>query len=70
MQKAKNLDYQTAYDELRAILADIQQGTVSLDDLTTKVERANELVRHCRERLRQTETALQQLLPQQPPEQP
>ncbi len=64
MKKKANLDYQTAYDELRAILAEVQQGTVSLDDLTAKVERANELVRHCRERLRLTETALEQLLQQ------
>jgi exodeoxyribonuclease VII small subunit len=44
----------------------LQEGTTGIDELTARVERANELVQFCRERLRQTEAAIQQLIPPPP----
>ena len=55
------LTYEMAYAELRDLLAELQEGAVSIDDLTTKVARAQELVTFCREKLRQTEMAVQAL---------
>ncbi len=68
MKKTDTPGYEAAYAELRAILAEMQEGNVSMDELTAKVERANALVRICRERLRQTEEAVQSLTQQ--PEKP
>ncbi len=53
--------YQTAWTELQKIVNDLQGGTVGVDDLTTKIDRAAELVRFCRERLRSTEDAVGRL---------
>ena len=64
MKKTEQPGYEAAYAELRTILAEMQEGTVGIDALTAKVERANELVRICRERLRQTEEAVNQLTQQ------
>jgi exodeoxyribonuclease VII small subunit len=55
------LTYDAAYQELQDITEALQQGQIGIDDLTTKIERANLLVRFCREKLRNTETALQQM---------
>jgi exodeoxyribonuclease VII small subunit len=66
MKKSDQPSYEAAYSELRLILSELQDGTVGIDALTAKVERANELVRFCRERLRLTEEAVQQLSQQNP----
>lgn len=47
--------YESAYAELQQILQELQNDAVSMDDLTTKIARANQLIRFCRERLRMTE---------------
>ncbi|MEQ1745208.1 MAG: exodeoxyribonuclease VII small subunit [Saprospiraceae bacterium] len=53
--------YDSACAELEQIVADLQNETVSIDDLTAKVERAQALIRFCREKLRQVEDRLQNL---------
>ncbi|MFN7326797.1 MAG: exodeoxyribonuclease VII small subunit [Chitinophagales bacterium] len=55
------MTYEAAFQELQQILAELQEGAVSIDQLAQKVERADELVQFCRERLRQTEATIQQL---------
>jgi exodeoxyribonuclease VII small subunit len=60
-QPVEEPSYQTAWTELQKIVNDLQGGTVGIDDLSTKIERAAELVRFCRERLRSTEDALGRL---------
>ena len=47
--------YETAYAELQQIVTALQSETVSIDDLAEKIARAQELIRFCRERLRQVE---------------
>jgi exodeoxyribonuclease VII small subunit len=56
-----NLTYESAWAELQEIVQNLQNETVSIDDLAAKIARANELVRFCRERLRATETELNKL---------
>lgn len=53
--------YQSAWTELQKIVNDLQGGSVGIDELTGKIERAAELVRFCRERLRSTEDAVGRL---------
>ena len=47
--------YETAYAELQQIIQDLQGEMVGIDDLAAKIARAQELIRFCRERLRQVE---------------
>ena len=55
------LTYESANTELRALLSALQDESVSIDELAEKVERAHFLVQFCREKLRQTEDAVNQL---------
>ncbi len=59
-QEAK-LTYESAYAELQLIMQEVQQETVSIDDLAAKIARASELIRYCRERLRMTEEEVRSL---------
>ncbi len=51
--------YQEAMEELDAILQAIEREDVDIDELSGKVERAADLVRICRERIRTTEERVQ-----------
>ena len=53
--------YESAWTELQKIVNDLQGGSVGIDELTAKIDRAAELVRFCRERLRSTEDAVGRL---------
>lgn len=56
------LTYETAQAELQQLLAELQQGTVTIDELEEKVRRAKTLIVFCQERLRSVENALNDLL--------
>jgi exodeoxyribonuclease VII small subunit len=47
--------YEKAYEELEAIMNDLQEDRISVDDLTAKVRRAAELITFCSDMLRSTE---------------
>lgn len=55
------MTYESAWAELQAIVHELQAETVSVDNLSEKVERAAALASFCRERLRQTEAQLERL---------
>jgi exodeoxyribonuclease VII small subunit len=59
--QAEEPNYQSAWTELQKIVNDLQGGNVGIDELSAKIERAAELVRFCRERLRSTEDAVGRL---------
>ena len=59
-QEAK-LTYQSAYAELQQIMQEVQGEAVGIDDLTSKIARASELIKFCRERLRMTEEEVRSL---------
>lgn len=58
-EKADNISYATAYEELQQIVAALQQEQIGLDELPEKIARAGELVQFCREHLRKTEAAVE-----------
>ncbi len=60
-KELKQPSYAAAYAELQQIVNEIQDEATSLDDLTAKIARATELIRYCRERLRQTEEEVAKL---------
>ena len=53
--------YDEAYAELQQIVTDLQNEAVRIDDLATKIERAQELVRFCREKLRSVDDQLKEM---------
>ncbi len=52
------MSYDQAMQELQVLSQELQEGKVSIDDLSTKVDRAKELITFCREKLRSTESDL------------
>lgn len=52
------MTYENASQELEKILADLQEGNVSLDELPKLIAKANKLVKECKTKLRSVEKAL------------
>ncbi len=55
------MTYESAFQELQEITAQLQQGLTGIDELSGKAVRAAELLAFCKEKLRGTEENLQQL---------
>ncbi|PKG41149.1 exodeoxyribonuclease VII small subunit [Psychroflexus sp. MES1-P1E] len=60
MEKIK--DYETALSELKTIVSKIENDSVSVDELTKKVERASELMKYCKTVLTKTESEVNSAL--------
>lgn len=60
-QNPEEHTYLSAWAELQKIVQDLQAGAVSIDEIGAKIDRAAELVRFCREKLRSTEDAVGRL---------
>ena len=60
--ESSSLDYTQAFEELQQIVNDIEQGEISVDELSTKVKRAAELIRFCRNRLTTTEEDVNKII--------
>jgi exodeoxyribonuclease VII small subunit len=61
MSKSK-LTYTSAITELEAIVQDIESGEIDVDVLTAKVKRASELIKFCKDSLRNTQKEVQKTL--------
>lgn len=61
MSKNK-LTYTSAITELEQIVQDIESGEVDVDVLTTKVKRASELIKFCKNSLRNTQKKVEKTL--------
>lgn len=48
-------NYTEAFEELQIIVTEIEQGEISVDELSEKVKRAALLIRICKTKLRTTE---------------
>ncbi len=59
---SKDLTYTEAFDELQQIVADIEDGEITVDELSVKVKRASELIQFCQSKLTSTEEDVQQIL--------
>jgi exodeoxyribonuclease VII small subunit len=57
----KPLTYEEAQQELEEILSKIQKGTISVDELTSSVKRSSELLRFCKQKLREVDQAIEQV---------
>lgn len=60
----ENLNYKTAFEELQVIVSEIEQGEISVDELSSKVKRATELIKICKDKLTTTEEDVNNILKQ------
>jgi exodeoxyribonuclease VII small subunit len=56
------LNYTAAFEELQKIVSEIEQGTISVDELSEKVKRASQLIKICKSKLTNTEEDVNAIL--------
>lgn len=52
---SENINYTEAFKELQEIVAEIEEGEISVDELSAKVKRAAKLIKICKSKLTTTE---------------
>ena len=60
----KKPTYTEAFEELQAINRDLENDEICIDELTTKLKRAGELIKICRDQLKTTEDETKKILEQ------
>lgn len=56
------INYTKAFEELQHIVAEMENGQISVDELAIKVKRASELIKACKSKLSETEGDVQKIL--------
>lgn len=59
---SKQPNYTEAFEELQIIVAEIEQGEISIDELSEKVKRAALLIKICKTKLTSTEEDVNKIL--------
>jgi exodeoxyribonuclease VII small subunit len=54
--------YTEAFNELQSIVSEIEQGEISIDELSVKVKRAASLIAICKQKLSSTEEDVDRIL--------
>ncbi len=62
---SKSFSYEKALQELQTIVQELQEGRINMDTLAERARRASELIRQCRERLREAEEEFLELFPEE-----
>lgn len=58
----KEIKYTAAFEELQQIVADIEDGEITVDELSIKVKRASGLIKICKSKLTSTEEDINEIL--------
>lgn len=58
----EDINYTEAFAELENIVREIEQGDISVDELSEKVKRASLLVKICKDKLTSTEENVDKIL--------
>lgn len=58
----KTINYTEAFEELQKITIEIENGEISVDELSEKVKRAAFLIRICKQKLTATEEDVNKIL--------
>lgn len=58
----EKINYTEAFEELKIIVSEIEEGEISVDELSEKVKRAAELIKVCKQKLSTTEEDVNQIL--------
>lgn len=56
------LSYTSAFEELQTIVEEIEDGEISIDELSNKVKRAALLIKICKGKLTETEADVNKIL--------
>lgn len=59
---SEEIKYTEAFEELQNIVSEIEQGEISVDELSEKVKRAAFLIKICQDKLSSTEENVNQIL--------
>jgi exodeoxyribonuclease VII small subunit len=58
----EKINYSKAFEELQSIVTEIEQGEISVDELSEKVKRAAQLIKICKTKLTTTEEDVNKIL--------
>ncbi len=58
----EKIDYTAAFEELQNIVTEIEDGEISIDELSEKVKRAAVLIKICKNKLKTTEEDVGKIL--------
>jgi exodeoxyribonuclease VII small subunit len=61
MSKVK-MNYEEAITELEQIVNEIEEGDISVDDLSEKIKRSSVLIKFCKQKLKSTEEDVEEIL--------
>ena len=61
-QQDEQQEYEVHYNELKTIVQDIENGEISVDVLSQKVKRAKYLIEFCKNKLKDTEKDVEDIL--------
>ena len=59
---SSKIKYTEALEELQQIVSEIEDGEITVDELSIKVKRASELIKICKAKLTATEEDVDQIL--------
>lgn len=59
---SEKINYTEAFEELQTIVSEIEQGEISVDELSEKVKRAALLIKICTTKLSTTESDVNKIL--------
>ena len=59
---SENINYTESFEELQKIVNEIEQGEISVDELSEKVKRASYLICFCKKKLSTTEEDVNKIL--------
>lgn len=59
---SEDINYTQAFEELQTIVSEIEQGEISVDELSEKVKRASLLIQICKKKLSSTEEDVNAIL--------
>jgi exodeoxyribonuclease VII small subunit len=59
---SETINYTEAFLELQTIVSEIEQGEISVDELSQKVKRASQLIKICKAKLSTTEEDVDKIL--------
>jgi exodeoxyribonuclease VII small subunit len=62
MKMSEEITYTAAFEELQLIVQEIEEGGISVDELSVKVKRAAQLIKICKSKLTSTEEDVNQIL--------
>ena len=59
---SEEITYTAAFEELQLIVQEIEEGGITVDELSIKVKRAAQLIKICKSKLTSTEEDVNQIL--------